>query len=184
MKTIEFLLPHRPPFLMIESIIGYTGGDVPILNADRPVRRSEPVFSGAKPTLYWPSVYIIEGLGQCCSLLHLIWMYERKCVANALGTENVSDLLMSAESAEGDCFSEQLLEIFGDSTMNTASRIGMLASVDIEVVGRVRAGELVEYKVEQTHVLENLSRFAVQASVETQVIAHGTIVGAQLENYL
>ena len=68
--------------------------------------------------------------------------------------------------------------------MNNASRIGMLASVDVEVVGRVRAGELLEYKVEQTHVLENLSRFAVQASVETQVVAHGTIVGAQLENPL
>ncbi len=184
MKIIESLLPHRPPFLMVESIVGYIGGDVPILNAERPVRRSEPVFSGAEPTLYWPSVYIIEGLGQCCSLLHLIWMYERKCVANALGTKNVSDLLMSTESAEGDCSSEQLLEIFGDSTVNAASRIGMLASVDIEIVGRVRAGELVEYKVEQARVIEGLSRFAVQASVESRIIAHGTIVGAQLENYL
>ena len=169
---------------MVESVVEYVGGDAPIINAERPIRRSEPVFSGAEPPLYWPSVYIIEGLGQCCSLLHLIWIYERKCVANALGTENVSDLLMNTESADGDCPSEQLLEIFGDSTMSTASRMGMLASVDVEVVGRVRAGELIEYKVEQTHVLENLSRFAVQASVETQVVAHGTIVGAQLENYL
>lgn len=68
--------------------------------------------------------------------------------------------------------------------MNAASKIGMLASVDVEVVGRVRAGELLEYKVEQTHVLENLSRFAVQASVEAQVVTQGTIVGAKLENPL
>lgn len=184
MKIIELLLPHRPPFLMIESIVGYIGGDAPILNAERPIHRSEPVFSGAEPPLHWPSVYIIEGLGQCCSLLHLIWMYERKCVANALGTENVSNLLMSTESADSDCSSEQLLEIFGDSTMNAASRIGMLASVDIEVVDRVRAGELVEYKVEQTRVIGRLCRFAVQASVESRIIVHGTIVGAQLENLL
>ena len=184
MKIIESFLPHRPPFLMIESIVGYIDGDIPILSAERPIRRSEPVFSGAEPPLHWPSVYIIEGLGQCCSLLHLIWIYERKCVANALGTENVSDLLMSTVSAEGDCLSGQLLEIFGDSTMDAASRIGMLASVDIEVVGRVRAGELLEYKVEQTRVIGKLCRFAVQASVESRIIAHGTIVGTRLENPL
>ena len=185
MKIIELLLPHRPPFLMVESILGYIGGDVPILNAERPIRRSEPVFSRDEPPLHWPSVYIIEGLGQCCSLLHLVWIYERKCVTNALGTKNISDLLTNTDGAEDNYYTlERLLELFGDSTMNTASRIGMLASVDVEVVGRVRAGELLEYKVEQTRVLENLSRFTVQASVETQVVAHGTIVGAQLESYL
>ena len=182
MKIIEFLLPHRLPFLMVESIVGYIGGDIPILNAERPIRRAEPVFFGADPPLHWPSVYIIEGLGQCCSLLSFIWGCERRCETNAFGVENISDLLMNTESADSDCPSEQLLEIFEDSTMNTASRIGMLASVDIEVVGRVRAGELLEYKVEQTHVFEGLSRFSVQASVEAQVIAHGTIVGAKPED--
>ena len=184
MKIIELLLPHRPPFLMVELIVGYRGGDVPILNAERPICRSEPVFSGAEPPLHWPSVYIIEGLGQCCSLLHLIWIYERKCVANALGTENVSDLLMSTEIADSDCPSERLLEIFGNETMNAASRIGMLASVDVEVVGRVRVGELLEYKVEQTRVIGGLCRFVVQASVESKIIAHGTIVGAKPEGPL
>lgn len=184
MKIIEYLLPHRSPFLMIESIVGYIGGDVPILNAEQPIRRSEPVFSGAEPPLRWPSVYIIEGLGQCCSLLGLIWACERRYEANTLGAENISDLLMSTESADSDCPSEQLLEIFGNSTMNAASRIGMLASVDVEILGRVQAGELLEYKVEQTRVIERLCRFVVQASVESRIIAHGTIVGAQLENPL
>ena len=185
MKIIEFLLPHRPPFQMVESIVEYIGGNIPILNAERTIRRSEPVFSGAELPLHWPSVYVIEGLGQCCSLLRLIWTCERRCEANALGAENISDLLTNTDGTDDSYYAlEQLLEIFGNSTMNAASRIGMLASVDVEVVGRVQVGELLEYKVEQTHILENLSRFAVQASVETQVVAHGTIVGAQLENYL
>ncbi len=185
MKIIEFLLPHRPPFLMVEAIIDYVGGDAPILNAERTIRRSEPVFSGAEPPLHWPSVYIIEGLGQCCSLLRLIWTCERRYAANTSGAENISNLLTNTDGAEDNYYAlERLFEIFGNRTMNTASRIGMLASVDVEVVSRVRVGELLEYKVEQTHVLENLSRFAVQASVDTQVVAHGTIVGAQLENYL
>jgi hypothetical protein len=34
--------------------------------------------------LYWPSVYVIEGLSQCCSLLSCIWTCERSCAAKAL----------------------------------------------------------------------------------------------------
>lgn len=182
---IEYLLPHRLPFLMVESISGYIGGDIPALSAERPICHSEPVFPSAEPPLHWPSVYIIEGLGQCCSLLSLIWTCERRCEAKAFGAENIGDLLTNTNGADDNYYAlEQLFEIFGNRTMDIASRIGMLASVDVEVVGQVRAGELLEYKVVQTHVLENLSRFVVQASVETQVVAHGTIVGAQLESYL
>ena len=184
MRIIELLLPHRTPFLMVESIVGYIGGDAPILNAERPIRRSEPVFSGAEPPLYWPSVYIIEGLGQCCSLLSLIWIWEHRCAANALSSENVSAVLANTKSADGDYISEQLLEIFGDSTMNTTSRIGMLASVDVEIVGCVKAGELLQYRVELKRVFGRLVSFAVQASVETQVVARGTMVGTQLENII
>ena len=184
MKFIEHLLPHRAPFLMVESIVGYMGGDAPILNAEYPLRPSEPIFSGAELPLYWPSVYVIEGLSQCCSLLNLIWTCERIYAANALDTGNISAALMNVEGADGNYTLEQLLEISEGSTMNVASRIGMLASVDIEIVGQVRAGELLRYRVDQTRVLENLSRFSVQAFVEAQVVAHGTIVGARLGSIL
>ena len=185
MKFIEHLLPHRTPFLMVESIVEYAGGATPTLNAEYRPRSSEPVFSGAELPLYWPSVYVIEGLGQCCSLLSLIWACERNCRAKALGTESVSTPLMNVEEgAEGAYTLEQLLEISESSAMNVPSGIGMLASVDIEIVGQVRAGELLRYRVDQTRVLENLSRFSVQAFVEAQVVAHGTIVGARLGSIL
>ena len=54
----------------------------------------------------------------------------------------------------------------------------MLASVDIEIADQVREGELLRYSVEQTRVLEGLSRFTVQAFIETQIVARGTIVGS------
>ena len=184
MKIIEHFLPHRPPFLMVELIVGYISGAAPILNAEQTIRRSERVFSGAEPLLYWPSVYIIEGLGQCCSLLSHIWTWERRCASNGLGAEKVNAVLKNTRNTDNDYTLAQLLEIFGDRTMNAASRIGMLASVDIEVVSQVQAGDLLQYSVEQTRVLGGLSHFAVQASVETQVVAHGTMVGAQLEGFL
>ena len=167
---------------MVESIVGYVGGDTPILNAEYPVRQPEPVFSGAEPPFYWPSVYVIEGLGQCCSLLSLIWTCERKCTTKALGIESVSAALINAgEDAEDAYILEQLSEIFESGAPGAASRIGMLASVDVEIIGQVQAGEVLRYSVERTHVLKGMSRFAVQASVDAQMVAHGTIVGAQLE---
>ena len=62
--------------------------------------------------------------------------------------------------------------------MNTFSRIGLLGSVDVEFTDRVSAGELLSYKVQQTRVHGELSRFAVSAHVGERVVAQGTLVGA------
>ena len=178
MKIIESLLPHRPPFLMIESIVGYIGGDTPILNAERPIRRSEPVFSGAEPPLHWPSVYIIEGLGQSCTLVSFLWAYERSGTAKKLESENVNPALMNLEDANSDDILKRFLRFLEEDTMKEVPKIGMLASVDVEVTGQVRSGEVLQYRVKQTRLFGALIHYAVQASVETRVIAHGTLVGA------
>ena len=182
MKLIKHLLPHRPPFLMVKSIVEYIGGDVPILNAEYPVRLSEPVFSGAEPPFYWPSVYVIEGLGQCCSLLNLIWTCERKCTTKALGIESVSAALMNAgEDAEGAYILEQLSEIFESSAPGTASRIGMLASVDVEI-NKSNSGWRSASIQRGTDPCSQRDVPLCSASVrDAQMVAHGTIVGAQLE---
>ena len=182
MKMIEHFLPHRPPFLMVESITGYIGGDRPILNAERPICSSETVFFSADPPFYWPSVYIIEGLAQCCILLTLIWACERKIEANALSTENVSDLMTNTGGVDGDYTMDHFFELLTDKTVDDLSRKGMLASVDVEIVGNVQAGKLLQYRVKLKRVFGRFVSFAVQAFVEDKVIAHGTMVGAQLEN--
>ena len=182
MNVIEYLLPHRPPFLMVESIVSYVGGDAPVLKAECPIRRSEPVFSRAESLSFWPSVYIIEGLGQCSALLSLICTWDRGRAAKSMDVESVSTWLLNMENFNRDYTSEQLLEMFGNDTMKTESRIGLLASVDVVISGQVHAGELLRYRVEQTLVLEGLSRFSVQAAVDEQVVAHGTMVGARMES--
>ena len=184
MKIIEPLLPHRPPFLMVESVTGYIGGDRPILNAERPICSSEPVFSGADPPFNWPSVYIIEGLGQSCILLTLIWACERRWEMDGLDAENVSALFTNTEGVDNDYTLAQFLEILSDKTVDDVSRKGMLASVDVEVVGNVQAGKLLQYRVELTRVFGRFVSFAVQAFVEGETVAHGTMVGAQLENII
>jgi 3-hydroxymyristoyl/3-hydroxydecanoyl-(acyl carrier protein) dehydratase len=180
-KVIEHLLPHRAPFLMVESVRAYAGGDAPFLNAERYIRQSEAVFSGAEPPLYLPSVYIIEGLGQCCNLLSVILTCERRFATKGFGAEDFCRALMKLESSNGSSTSEQLLEIVEDDSIKTFSQLGMLASVDVEVTDSVCAGDVLGYKVEQTRVFRGLSRFTVSAFVDKRRVAHGTIVGARLE---
>ena len=178
MKIIEQILPHRPPILMVESIIDYVGGDVPILHAEYRIRESDPVFSGAAPRLSWPSAYIIEGLGQSCSLVSFLWTYERSGAAKKLGAENVSSALMNIGDPNTDDIFKRFLSLLEEGTMKAVPKIGMLASVDVEVTGQVRSGELLQYRVKQTRLFGALIHYTVQASVETRVIAQGTLVGA------
>ncbi len=178
MKIIEHFLPHRPPVLMVESIIDYVGGDVPTLSAEYLIRGSEPVFSGAEQPLYWPSVYIIEGLGQSCTLVSFLRAYERSGTAKKLESENVNPALMNLEDANSDDILKRFLRFLEEDTMREVPKIGMLASVDVEVTGQVRSGELLQYRVKQTRLFGALIHYAVQASVETRVIAQGTLVGA------
>ena len=169
---------------MVESIVGYTGSAAPILIAERHIRPSESVFSSVESPSHWPSVYIIEGLAQCCILLTLIWACERKREADGLGAENVSDLFTNTEAVDNDYTLTQFLEILSDKTVNDVSRNGMLASVDVEIVSNVQAGKLLQYKVELTRVFGRFVSFVVKAFVEGQTVAHGTMVGAQLENII
>ncbi len=181
LKVIERLLPHRPPFLMVESVVAYVGGDAPVLTAERSIRPSEPMFSGAEPPLCWPSAYVIEGLGQSCNLLSFIWTLERSFAAKGLDPESVCGALMGMEANNGDYTTELLSKFLEEGAMKTFSKMGLLASVDVAVTGRVCAGELLRYEVRRSHVLGELSRFTVRACVGERVVVHGAIVGAQLE---
>lgn len=176
---IENLLPHRPPFLMVESIVDYVGGDAPILKAERPIRNSEPVFSEITPPFYLPSVYIVEGLGQCCNLLSIIWSIEQIFVAKGNTVENFDQELMNMVTNNDDKASDHKLEFFKEDITKSFSRIGLLAFVDVKIIGKVIAGELLSYKIQQVKTHGELSHFAVSANVGGQTVAQGTLVGSE-----
>ena len=73
------------------------------------------------------------------------------------------------------------METLAESPMKSLATIGLLASIDVEVTGQVRAGEFLRYEVQKSHSLDNLSRFTVRACVEERVVVQGVIVAAQLE---
>ena len=160
------MLPHRPPFLMVESVVEYSGGDTPTLRAERPIHKSEAVFSAGESSMRWPSLYVIEGLGQCSNILSVIWACERTIgMKENNKVKNASNL------------KEWLPGFLEKDKLKTLSRIGLLASVDVELMGQVSASELLCYHVKLTRTHGELSHFAVSAYVDERLIARGALVG-------
>ncbi len=69
-EAIQRLLPHRPPFLLVDRVVALEPGVK--LVAWKGVTMNEPFFAGhfpGKPVM--PGVLILEALAQACALLAL-----------------------------------------------------------------------------------------------------------------
>ena len=182
--VIRHLLPHRRPFLMVDNVHSYERGQTPSLTASRHISANESVFEGHFPGLHlWPGVYTIEGLGQTSNLLQIIWSIQNICEERGIDPELVIAALVNLQRGyemkpgyRADA-STPLIEAlrFHDTDARASSRIGMAAAVDIKLLQPVYAGQRLDYRVVQTHLLDGLVRFDVQAQVDGQVVARGTM---------
>ncbi|CAN93515.1 MULTISPECIES: 3-hydroxyacyl-ACP dehydratase FabZ family protein [Sorangium] len=180
--VIERLIPHRRPFLMVDTVEAYGRAPRPTLRAARQISANEPIFEGHFPGLHlWPGVYTIEGMGQSCNLLQIIWAFERGFeehggdpagVLAALRNLELGYKLRPGYRPEA---SAPLLEMLARTDL--PSRLGMSAAVDVKLLHPVFAGQRLEYQVAQSHVFENLLRFDVEAQVEGRLVAKGVMTG-------
>lgn len=61
--TVQEVIPHRPPFLLIDSIIAAARGEFAV--STRHVLESDPVFSGHFPGFaVYPGVLVLENMAQ------------------------------------------------------------------------------------------------------------------------
>ncbi len=179
--TIQRLIPHRRPFLMVDTVEAYERGPRPTLHAARHVSANEPVFEGHFPGLHlWPGVYTIEGLGQSANLLHIVWSMEQRWEAQGGAPDDVLAALRNLELGYRlqpgfrPELSARLVEGLGDPG-DAASRIGLSAAVDVKLLAPVFAGQRLDYRVTQTHQMENILRFEVEASVAGKAVARGVM---------
>ena len=140
---------------MVASVVDYEVGDRPTLVAEYPVRRSDSVFASRRAPTHWPSVHVIEGLGQSCQLLS-VFQQHRKGTTSDVGGGVAND------------------------RARRFAPLGLLASVHVDIHGFARPGDRLRYQVTQTHSLDQLSRFSVAAYVKERMIASGAIVGAAM----
>jgi 3-hydroxyacyl-[acyl-carrier-protein] dehydratase len=70
-EAIQRLLPHRPPFLLVDRVTSWTPGGR--LTALKSVTMNEPFFVGHFPGHpVMPGVLILEALAQACALLAIL----------------------------------------------------------------------------------------------------------------
>ena len=70
-REIMKLIPHRAPFLMVDRITAYSGGDT--LTALKNVTYNEPFFPGHFPTVpTMPGVLILEAMAQASGILAVL----------------------------------------------------------------------------------------------------------------
>jgi 3-hydroxyacyl-[acyl-carrier-protein] dehydratase len=178
--VIQRLIPHRRPFLMVDTVASYEDGPRPALHASRHVSVNEPVFAGHFPGLHlWPGVYTIEGMGQTCNLLHVVASLVRGWEE---GGDDPGDLFAALHNLELGYklapgyrpeSSARLLAVLADPDL--PSRMGMSAAVDVKLLAPVFAGQRLDYSVVQTHLVEGMLRFEVRAEVEGRLVAKGVM---------
>lgn len=70
-REIMKLIPHRAPFVLVDRVTEYSGGDT--LTAIKNVTYNEPFFPGhfpAVPTM--PGVLILEAMAQACGIMAVL----------------------------------------------------------------------------------------------------------------
>jgi 3-hydroxyacyl-[acyl-carrier-protein] dehydratase len=179
--VIRHLLPHRRPFLMVDSISGYRRGDRPVLWATRQISANEPVFEGHYPGLHlWPGVYTIEGLGQTSLLLEVLLALEQAFVARGKSAEDLLAALRNLELGYRlhPGYRPGLSKLLGEFA-ELEPPLGISASIEMRFLEPVFAGQCLEYCVTRTQIFdERFMRFEVEASVDARPVARGTMVGA------
>jgi 3-hydroxyacyl-[acyl-carrier-protein] dehydratase len=176
-NVVELLLPHRRPFLMVDSIDSFLREPEPFISASRYISANEEVFNGHFPNLHlWPGVYTIEGLGQCCNLLYVLLSLQRDWQKQGGDPEDVLLALRNVElgfklqPGYKEDIARKIIE-----PLENQVKLGMSSALEIKFLQPVFGGQRLDYLVTLTHELENMVRFNVEAQVEEKTVARGVM---------
>ncbi len=180
-NVIQMLLPHRKPFLMVDTIESYERTPTPFLHASRSISSNEDVFTGHFPQLHlWPGVYTIEGLGQSSNLLMILLGLQKIFEEQGKDPEEALKALRNLELGFKLLPGVQLKK--NENQFKQLKKenvpIAVSGSVDMKFLHPVFAGQRLDYLVTLTHELSKISRFDVEAQVSGKTVARGFMTGA------
>jgi 3-hydroxymyristoyl/3-hydroxydecanoyl-(acyl carrier protein) dehydratase len=179
---ITKLLPHRSPFLMVDTVTFYHGGNNPSLNARYTITENEPSYSTPDSDGHWPSIYVIEGLGQSCNLMIIISVIEKRFLEAGILFESMDEVLMKIMNDESDEITEIVKSTLDKYLTETYSSVGFLGSADMEITGYARQGHTISYEIQQSQMFGSLYFSTVRAYSDNHLIARGTLVSATRKN--
>lgn len=181
-SLITTLLPHRLPFLMVDTITFYNGGRIPSLHANYEITDRRSLCSFDASDDHWPSMYIIEGLGQSCNLMIVISVLEKRLSEAGLKFNSMGEVLKRLMNDEPDEITRILKSGLNQRLMEPYSSVGFVGSAEMEITGYARLGQVVSYETQLNQVFGSLFYSTVRAYTDNNLIARGTMVSATRKN--
>lgn len=142
------------------------------------INDKEPAYFNDLHGSHWPSIYIIEGMGQCCNLVIIISAMEKGLMKAGISIKSIDDVLWRLMNDEPDELTGTLKGILYQRLNEMYSNVGFLGSADIEITGYARPGQIISYEVRQNQAYGSLYHSTASACVDNNLIAHGTLVSA------
>jgi hypothetical protein len=142
------------------------------------VTGKDPVYSNNGYDGHWPSIFVIEGLGQCCNLMIVIWALEKGLMKAGLRFNTIGEVLQRLMDDEPDEITGILKGILHHRRMETYSSVGFLGSANMEITGHARQGRVISYEVRLNQVFGTIFHSSVRAYTNNYLIASGTMVSA------
>lgn len=181
-SVITLLVPHRKPFLMVDRITFYDGGKTPSLHANYVLSDRGLLYSSEKAHDHWPSMYVIEGLGQCCNLMIVISALEKYLVEAGLKFNSMGEVLKRLMNEEHDEVTRILKSVLNQRLKEMYSSVGFVGSAEMEITGYARPGQTVFYETQLNHTYGSLYYSTVRAYTNNDLIARGSMVSASRKN--
>ena len=181
-SLIKILLPHRLPFLMVDTITLYIGGNNPSLLANYALTDRGLLHPADEAGDHWPSMYIIEGLGQSCNLMIVISVLEKRLVEAGLKFNSMGEVLKKLMNDEPDEITSILKSALNQRLKETYSSVGFMGSAELEITGHASPGQVVYYETQLNQVFGSLYYSTVKAYTNDNLIARGTMVSASRKN--
>jgi 3-hydroxyacyl-[acyl-carrier-protein] dehydratase len=175
-EVIEHLVPHRRPLWLVDCVLAWDGAPRPTVSAARYISHAEPVFAGHFPERpVWPGAYTIEGLAQTCRILATL---ERLAAGGDRATFT-ADLRNLQRALRGESGADPAAARTTTDALRALGGPGLLASVDVRLTGPIHPGCRLDYRATIERALDDLVRFAVEASVDGEPVAHGTLTSSR-----
>ena len=130
--TIEKILPHRYPFLLIDRVISYTLEPEITLTGIKNVSINEPFFAGHFPeNPVMPGVLILESMAQACGVLAYVALATDGDLGGIYYLVKIDNARFTRKVVPGD---QLLLEVTQKRLMRGMGKYEARASVNGERV--------------------------------------------------
>ena len=177
-NVIDRILPFKRPLVMVDNILSYHRRPEPRMTACRHISSNETIFDGHFPDLHiWPGIYTQEGMGQTGAMLTIIQGLQQYWEEQGRDPEEILEALRNLERGFKlhPGFKLEASREFLDLLPQAQRYVEMVGAVDLKFLRPVFAGQRLDYEVTLVKKFEQMLRLRVDASVNGEPVARGTM---------